>query len=865
MNEPGLDRRSLTPCQDENDENCCLESSKEIELSDISDIEIEEDENWKECNKINNEERRDGTKSNGNEPKAARESTFKKITRNTRGRNYRDNIRRKPETGNFQHHRQQTHQPYRRFDTKRRDMERYNVRNVVASREFTISRSRSRSPKIDSVGSRGHRSRSFSPKNRENYRRKSVSPAHYGSNRYKSSPRKYSPFSSKHSRSPSLDRYKRYKNSPSPELPSRRSRSRHKAEKIRKFNESFFITYISLKAFSSSGSTEKSSKRKKHKSKDHPRKHKKSRSKSKQHISSSPSISPEPAPSVTSQPRQIMNVPNANLPQENIKVILKNEDAIAKRQKLKKREKKSKKEKLPRKEVAEKTKDILTGKEVSKEVFASGDNILISVCFNNNNNNSNGKSKEDQAASELLTPIKTKSKKRQPSPAVSTVSSTSFEEAERRQRKHKRKKVKNKRERVVSKAPETPPIAQSKRKSDMKPIAIIDLEKSPGKEVTQSPKEVIVLSDSDGDGKKRDNASKDVIIIEDVIIEKNNTAAPAQPVLKFALKSKSNILPFNLLHDQAEEVEEQDGANASSNNDAAKNSQQKDSSEMANSSLEEKSSNQRDAYDPFEPTKSGSTSPVTPPPPNDVSSSSDMMKNKLESPKEKMQTPAKEQPQTLAIGEEHMISSSMWSRKEFDKKQPLTPPLPPTFNMFSGSSTQTAKQHTLYDGIYGNDLKTPVLPSPATKGALKATHDEKNNDDDRTPYSPSSDGYDFEPPPAANNDNHNNDPGSGSSYTFSSADDVQQPKSGPLKLTASTLKTFNSTMRSTGPVGLQFVNKTELNIFENYLPASQQKSGFLRSKISRFTNSLNENGSPAMARGSMNYHETLKPPVIGEF
>lgn len=236
MDEPSLDRRSLTPCLDENDENCCLESSKEIELSDISDIEIEEDENWLESNKTNNDERRDGTKSNGNEPKGARESTFKKITRNTRGRNYRDNIRRKPETGNFQHHRQRTHQqPYRRFDTKRRDMERYSVRNVVASREFTISRSRSRSPRIDSIGSRGHRSRSFSPKKRDNYRKKSISPAYYGSNRYKSPPRKYSPVSSKHSRSPSLDRYHRHKRS-SPELPPRRSRSRHKVDKTREFD-----------------------------------------------------------------------------------------------------------------------------------------------------------------------------------------------------------------------------------------------------------------------------------------------------------------------------------------------------------------------------------------------------------------------------------------------------------------------------------------------------------------------------------------------------------------------------------------------------------------------------------------------------
>lgn len=229
MNEPGLDRRSLTPCLDENgvdDDNCCLENSnsKEIELSDISDIEIEDDESW-QCSKGGGE----SGKANGNDSKS-KESSFKKITRNTRGRNYRDNVRgRKQDVENFQH-RQPTHQPYRRFsDNKRRDLERYNVRSVVASREFSISRSRSRSP------------RSFTPKPRDTYRsrRKLVSPAYYRTNHYKSPPpRKYSPPSSRHSRSPSMDRYRsyQYRRSPTPEVTVRRSRSRHKTDKNRELN-----------------------------------------------------------------------------------------------------------------------------------------------------------------------------------------------------------------------------------------------------------------------------------------------------------------------------------------------------------------------------------------------------------------------------------------------------------------------------------------------------------------------------------------------------------------------------------------------------------------------------------------------------
>lgn len=235
MNEPGLDRRSLTPCLDENgvDDDNCLESSKEIELSDISDI---EDENWQECNK-NTEDPDDESKANGADSKVS-EFAFKKITRNTRGRNYRDNIRRNSDSGIFQQ--RPAIQPYRNYDSKRREMQRYNVRNVVANREFSISRSRSRSPRVERDASR-HRSRSFSLKrdrvDRDRYKKKSISPVYYGSNRYKSPPRKYSPLPSKHSRSPSksLDRYRNYqfKRSPTPNELVRRSRSRHKSDKSR--------------------------------------------------------------------------------------------------------------------------------------------------------------------------------------------------------------------------------------------------------------------------------------------------------------------------------------------------------------------------------------------------------------------------------------------------------------------------------------------------------------------------------------------------------------------------------------------------------------------------------------------------------
>lgn len=744
-----------------------------------------------------------------------------------------------------------------------------------------------------------------------------------------------------------------------------------------------------------SESIEKTLKRKKHKSKDHhhhhqSRKHKKSRSKSKRRSSTSPS--PEPttstaiknhnvvlaaaSPLVAVRQRQIMNIGNLpNLSQENIKIILKNDDALfAKRQK--KRDKKSKREKISRKEEKkEKSQKAPKEQPQTKEVFQSGDNILISVCFNNNNtkssnnnstnsNNDPVKLKPDTAVvvNENKVSAKTKSKKRQASPPSAISSADSFERLERRQRKHRRKRSKKKDHPSSNmKSPRTPPmnppqsssnIQMAKRKNDSKPIAIIDLEKSPGKEILQSPKEVIVLSDSDGDGaKKRDSGSNDIVIIDDLIMEKGNSgrnysphmrdrltptnATPespppqnaAPPVLKFALKSKSNILPFNLLHDQAEEIEEPSSHNGNSslnnnNNNAnvgnesqqqhgVKNSshhnEQQDvvnsnncsSNNNNNNLLDDKAANNNlnEAYDPFEPTKSGSTSPVTPPPPScshDVANINESNKTKMESSHEKVQFSGmtKESSHLCINSDDHQptATSSLWNKKS---QQPTTPPLPPTF-VYSSSTSNLKAHASLYDGIYGSDLKTPVVPSPIKSlSHLKSSHMDKNlksnnnnnidddddDDNNRTPYSPSSDGYDYEPAPTTsmhqNKSNFENLKHSdidtqsseiSGSYSFGN-DDASTTKVTPLKLTASTLKTFNSTMSrsSSGPVGLQFVNKAELSIFENYIPPATQKSplvkrqsntSFIRSKMSRFTSSMNENGSP---------HRTSKPAVIGEF
>lgn len=620
--------------------------------------------------------------------------------------------------------------------------------------------------------------------------------------------------------------------------------------------------------------------------------------------------------------RKIMNDANSNLTQENIKIILKNEDSYEKsRQKVRNRVKKLKKDKNKKKE------KFINEQLQKKEVFASGDNILISVCFNNNISNSKHKcqlAKQDHDDKVDETVLSNSSLKKIKKHHGSRSSLDSYSQEKMHQKKYKNKKIKgkssSKKHRNISKEPKTPPITSiTKRKNDTKPIAIIDLERSPDININQSPKEIIVLSDSDGnidDTKK----SKEIIIVEDVKVLENpgfhnelinetinqhvtpESPPPqsciTQPILKFSLKSKSNILPFNLLHDKADEIEEDfisqmnTGFNSLFTIETHKgNKEQYDSiKNVSNTNLEEMNASnqiQNEAYDPFEPTKSRSISPITPPHSQDIiSNSGDTQRAGQKILTDSIQTSENET--------DPYSSSSIWIRKDFEGKKvishSLTPPMPPSSSIFSTNS-QASKTHiipSLYEGIYSNDLKTPVLPSPVksnqkltSKNILSNTNNNANEDEDRTPYSPSSDGYDYEPVQSTNAhintkcssfepvklsdiDTQSSDPSGSFSFT---ADDPTISKT-PLKLTASTLKTFNTTMRLTGPVTVNYVNKADLSIFENYLPPMQQQnlthakkqtmlkpsSSFIRSRTKRISNQNDAIGMITNLFSSKIYH-----------
>lgn len=821
-----------------NKSNCSLGFDQIEGVSDISDDDfgadiLEPEEEPAKCNK-----KSPIRSANGQTAK----STFKKITRNTRERNYRDKaVKRKPfvphnkpDARNFRKPPIEEKQPYYRFD-KRKEIVRYNVRNIVSNRKsfpqrnFSMSRSRSPSFTPHKRMRRSH-SRSPSPINYRNTYRRTRS-------RSRSRTRLRSSRSHSRSHSPSLSL------SPQPSEP-RRFRYRSKSPSF-----SPPPPYRSR-----SPSVRKQPKKRSKKQKNRRRKATPSPS-----MSISPSLSRSPSPPPLDA-RQIINN-TTGLPTENLKVILKNSEALLAKRKSKKNKKEKRTKKKP-KEIRTKRSTAMAAQHsslreeiASKEVFASGNNILVSVSFNNSNNNetsnignehssnininnSNGNSNQFEYVAGEEERIR--SRKR----TVSPVPLMSVDESDVRRRR--KKKARNRKESAVPPSEPPPPIVVT-RKSDMKPVAIIDLDKSPIK-VISTPKDVIILSDSDPENKKLKEKQNQISMVEAKTPDNTPPASPphshqqtAKALFSFQLKPKLQALPFNLLHDQAEEDEEkllaEETAATNQNNQINKGDE---TQEVAN--VEKPKS--PDAYDPFEPTKSGSNTPSSTPPRtnNDVTSSSDMLLKSKE-----MQEKLSQQETTggnLNVNNNNNsssinISNSLGQKAMEDglitsSKKPCTPPMPasPSPNMMMGSEPSTATQQ---------------IPLEETDGKMDSM--KKNQSEiPKSPYSPSSDDYNdvFDsgpmdpatpPPPISGPSTYIdttsvvNLSGKGgiSSYeTMKMNIDYDSPsKSNPkaLKLTASTLKSFNS-MRSNlaatnvfTKMGLNYIKKNEINVFERKSPA----------------------------------------------
>lgn len=282
---------------------------------------------------------------------------------------------------------------------------------------------------------------------------------------------------------------------------------------------------------------------------------------------------------------------------QNLRVILTTKEKTKKKDKKKKSNKRNK----TTDRVLKPSKDI----GPSKEVFTSGNNILVSVSFNKN--------KEMDNVSNMPAPeITSKKKKRKTENAI-------------KQKKEKNKdKIKKKR------------LEKDKRCKEIenkKPVAIIDLDKSPFKELTPSPKAVIVLSDSDNGEKEEEIREIQEILREKTIdvgfpqpesesipnspsrennyVSSTGPKTPPEPPIKFTIISKSNpqLRSVNPLHEDEDETIEAQETNPPEEPTAARVCESAYKGPNTPPDPPNSPPSSPDAYDPFEPTKSGSATP----------------------------------------------------------------------------------------------------------------------------------------------------------------------------------------------------------------------------------------------------------------
>ncbi|XP_031626416.1 PHD and RING finger domain-containing protein 1 isoform X2 [Contarinia nasturtii] len=621
-----------------------------------------------------------------NNRKSDRDDSFKKVSKNNKERNYRDKketkrpnktkSRRSRSRSSFSRSKSRSSRSRsprrnrgsdrrsRRKDNrdknreKRQEMQRYDVRVMMADRQPRSAKDRygrdtSRPPR--SITPRRGKSRSIS---------RSISPSHQSARR----------------RSPSRHRsHSRRRRSPSrrsASLRRRRSVSRNRyytSSKSRSNSRGRIINGQSSKSKSRSRSysprpahsgmyhmhsaySRSRSRDKKSKKKSNDKKTLKYRAKKK--VTGPKKVSPFHSPNRRdfspgdrrrlsrskswndrgSWNRSMSDVPNeaelswtppiAHAP-ENLTVILKNKDNKRKRDKRRKTEKR-KTELIQRKEKRKRTEKQNSPALPSKEVFASGDNILVSVSFNKDK-----PQQQQQTTIVTLPPTK---------------------EQLLNKNKPRERDVNSKRSRRNGRD-----VPRKHRKVDIKPVAIIDLDNSPFKEVTPSPRAVIILSDSDHESDKLNktsslNYSMTSNATESISNDKHHSSidaretnirvssppqspttesasfelplgpkTPPEPshLVKFSIststKTKIVRTVVNPLHDDNDDDDEEEDANSENKETNNENViSTTDKVQISSVQAQQKVGPNTppggpcspDVYDPFEPTKSASQSPT---------------------------------------------------------------------------------------------------------------------------------------------------------------------------------------------------------------------------------------------------------------
>lgn len=501
------------------------------------------------------------------------DANFKKISKSNKERHYRDKERgdraRDRSKSKDRHENKSSNNKREKKKEKRKEIERYDVRSIIADkpRRMTdqfgrdIKRSISRSSKSCTPPPRRSPSRDKRSHSRDAPRkRRGRSRDRHSISRSRSPEgRKKSPAKGRRS-SRSGDR--------------RRSRSRNRKR---------------------ASSLDKRSKNRSKKSPDRPKKiSKKNRSRSRRRSRSvtprrrrnwdrrhskgrTPTLSRSTSPIRNASPSWTPPYGNDNhqsVRPHNLTVILPNDANKKKKEKRKKNDKRTKDTAAPAD--ASKKRRKRNSPNPSKEVFASGDNILVSVSFNKENEERDVSKKRKKDSGDDLT--------------------TKRMRKEKEKRTRERRKVKN------------------QAVSSVKPVAIIDLDRSPFKEITPSPKDVIVLTDSENDESNALGHQKAVCDSSQQVLSPERLAAlytgpktPPEPQVKFSLNSKQPQLRVltNPLHEPDEhetEIDPQTELEQRLNDVMHKG---------PNTPPEPPNSppSSPDAYDPFDPTKSRSPTP----------------------------------------------------------------------------------------------------------------------------------------------------------------------------------------------------------------------------------------------------------------
>ncbi|GLV43661.1 uncharacterized protein CBL_07012 [Carabus blaptoides fortunei] len=558
--------------------------------------------------------------------KPIKKPEFKKLSKSNKERNYRDKEKARSRSKEKKGKENKENRRDKTRKEKKKDLERYNVRSLIAEkpkkdqfgRDIDRSPSRSSRSATPTRRSTSRPRRSHSWDKTKKRRRRTRSPRRSKS---RSASRGHGSRSRSRARSPRRSRsFRRTSRSP------RRSRSRSLRRSRSPRNKRYRPGHRSA-------SRERYRNRSRRRSVERPRTKKKNRSVSRPRVRSrtpSPpkhrtrewerahSYSREWTPSWSRSPSP-RPVPRHTLPQsmspswtppvaiekgpvqpENLTVILTNNEVS----KTKKKDKKKKADKKSKDEYRKRKRTDRTPPP-SKEVFASGDNILVSVSFN--------KTSEDSAvATREVLGVKRKR--------------DSLTETNKKSKKDKATKEKKKR----AKSPKTR--KKNKEVANMKPVAIIDLDRSPFKEITPSPKDIIVLSDSDNCEKEdetmghhhdmmQEEEEEELLTIDaqnqedsapqsptSNYLNSTGPKTPPEPQVKFLLSSKQTQLRAisNPLHDPNDE-----GEGEIDPQEELEHRLEDVLHKGPNTPPEPPSSppSSPDAYDPFDPTKSRSPTP----------------------------------------------------------------------------------------------------------------------------------------------------------------------------------------------------------------------------------------------------------------